>query len=126
MSILGIGVDLCDIKRVESSLEKHGDLFAEKILHENEKARFAQIKHQARYLAKRFAAKEAFAKAMGTGIAQGVAFPLIEIFNDNAGKPGILLHETTKAKFEAIGGVTIFLSISDEKQYAIAQVIIEG
>ena len=125
MSIYGIGIDLCEVARVKSSLEKLGDRFADKILHPDEKKRYSQLKFKAKYLAKRFAAKEAFAKAMGTGIAQGVTFPNIEVFNDELGKPCLRLHGTTQAKLDAIGQVKVHLSISDERDTAVAQVIIE-
>jgi len=125
VSIIGIGIDLCEVARVENSLQKHGDRFADKILHPNEKKHFEQQKFQARFLAKRFAAKEAFAKAMGTGIAHGVTFPNIEIYNDELGKPGLKLHSSTQEKLAALGATHVHLSISDERETAIAQVIIE-
>ncbi len=125
MAIYGIGIDICEIERIEHSLNKHGDLFADKILNENEKARFQAHRFKARFLAKRFAAKEAFAKAMGTGIADGVAFANIEIVNDAQGKPWIRLHNQTKKKLDSVGNAQVHLSISDERSSAIAQVIIE-
>jgi len=125
MSIYGIGIDLCDIKRVEKSLGRHAEAFANKILHPNEKAIFDERKFKARYLAKRFAAKEAFAKAIGTGIAEGVILPDIEIKNDDLGKPYLVLHGKSQVKLDLIGATRIHLSISDEKHYAIAQVLIE-
>ncbi|MGX5173530.1 holo-ACP synthase [Aliikangiella sp. IMCC44653] len=125
MSILGIGIDLCEIERVQSSIDKHGELFAKKILHPNELVVYRNLKLRARYLAKRFAAKEAFAKAMGTGVAEGVSLPYIEVVNDELGKPSILLHETTREKLASWGNCRVHLSISDEKNLAQAQVIIE-
>jgi holo-[acyl-carrier protein] synthase len=125
MSIFGIGIDLCEVERVTKSLDKLGDRFVDKILHPNEKVRFNELKFQARFLAKRFAAKEAFAKAMGTGIAQGVSFANIEVFNDENGKPGLRLHGATQQKLAQIGDCKVHLSISDERQTAVAQVIIE-
>ncbi len=126
MSIYGIGIDLCDVDRVEKSLTSHGDRFAEKILHPNEKAKFDAQKFKARFLAKRFAAKEAFSKALGTGIAEGVILPDIEVDNDEKGKPFLVLHGEARVKFEAIQGSRAHLSISDEKHQAIAKVIIES
>ena len=126
MSIYGIGVDLCDINRVEKSLDKYCEAFANKILHPNEKIIFDQHRFKARFLAKRFAAKEAFAKALGTGIADGVTLPDIEVRNNELGKPFLILHGKTKSKLESIDSAHAFLSISDEKHYAIAQVIIES
>ena len=82
MSIFGVGIDIVQIGRIERSLAKHGDQFIKKILHPNERALIHTMKNKARYLAKRFAAKEAFAKALGTGIVEGVTLPRIEVIND--------------------------------------------
>ncbi len=125
MSLYGIGIDIVQIDRMEKMIEKHGDIFAKKIFHENELNIYQGLKQKARFLAKRFAAKEAFSKAFGTGIVDGITLPNIEISNDEQGKPTIILHEKTKEKFNAVSACSIFLSISDEKMYAVAQVIIE-
>ncbi len=125
MSIYGIGIDICDISRIEKSLSRNADAFADKILHSEEKIIFDQRRFKARFLAKRFAAKEAFSKAFGTGIAEGVNLHDIEVKNNSAGKPYLVLHGKAKQKFEEIAGASLHLSISDEKLYAIAQVIIE-
>jgi len=125
MSLFGIGVDLCDISRIERSLEKHGARFAEKILHPKESAIFERHKFPARFLAKRFAAKEACAKALGTGIAEGVIMPDIEVSNDARGKPVLRLHGVAKKRVDELSLAKLHLSISDEKHYAIAQVMIE-
>lgn len=125
MSIFGIGVDIVEIDRVNHSLKKFGDSFAKKILHPNEFVKFEDGKFKTKYLAKRFAAKEAFAKAMGTGIVADITFPKIEVVNNNEGKPQLILHDSTLARFEQLGIKNTFLSISDEKNYAIAQVILE-
>ncbi len=125
MSIYGIGIDIVQIDRVLSSVSRHGDGFAKKILHANEFKKYSALKYKERYLAKRFAAKEAFAKALGTGIVEGVTLPKIEVVNSEAGKPEILLHGATLEKVSALKIQSIFLSISDEKEYAVAQVILE-
>ncbi len=126
MSIFGIGIDLCEIQRVEDSLDKLGERFADKILAPQEKKTYLSHKFKGRFLAKRFAAKEAFAKALGTGISEGVTLPDIEVTNDPKGKPEIRLHGEASNKVNLIAGASIHLSISDEKHYAIAQVIIES
>jgi len=125
MSLFGIGIDIVQIDRMEKMIEKHGDVFAIKVFHENELDIYRDLKHRARFLAKRFAAKEAFAKAFGTGIANGITLPNIEISNDKQGKPYIILHAGTKEKFDGSDANSILLSISDEKNYAVAQVAIE-
>jgi len=125
MSLFGIGIDIVQIDRMEKMIDKHGDSFAKKVFHENELNFYQTTKHPARYLAKRFAAKEAFAKAFGFGIVEGVTLPNIEISNDKYGKPIICLHAKTKERFNLSGALSILLSISDEKLYAVAQVVIE-
>lgn len=125
MSIYGIGIDLCEVQRMQESLDRHGQRFVNKVLHPTEIQILSSHKFKARYLAKRFAAKEAFAKAMGTGIAEGLILPDIEVFSDDMGKPHIRLHGKAIDKLQQIGNVAVHLSISDEKETAIAQVIIE-
>ncbi len=125
MSIFGIGIDIVQIDRVSSSIHRHGDAFAKKILHPNEFKKYAALKYKERYLAKRFAAKEAFAKALGTGIVEGVTLPKIEVVNCKAGKPEIILHGSTRERVNSLSIKSIFVSISDEKEYAVAQVVLE-
>ncbi len=126
MSILGIGIDIVQIDRMQNSIDKHGDAFVKKILHPNEQKCLEQYSNKSRFLAKRFAAKEAFAKALGTGIADGVSFPLIEVFKQSSGQPMIQLHASTADKAEQLGINQILLSISDEKEYAVAQVLLSS
>ncbi|WP_196137359.1 holo-ACP synthase [Aliikangiella sp. G2MR2-5] len=126
MSIWGIGIDLCEISRVERSLEKHGEKFAEKILGPDEMDKFRRHRFPGRFLAKRFAAKEAFAKALGTGIAENVTLPSIQVKNDDRGKPELILCDGALDRFLKFGCKRTHLSISDEKQMAIAQVLIEN
>lgn len=125
MSIFGIGIDIVQIDRVSSSISRHGDAFAKKILHANEFKKYTSLKYKERYLAKRFAAKEAFAKALGTGIVEGVTLPKIEVVNSKIGKPEIKLHGATQQKVNSHNIKSIFISISDEKEYAVAQVVLE-
>lgn len=125
MSIFGIGIDIVQIDRMDRSISKYGDKFINKILHPNELVLIQTLKNKPRYLAKRFAAKEAFAKALGTGIVEGVTLPRIEIINDELGKPTIHLHDETQSIIDRKGIKHIFLSISDEKEYAVAQVVLE-
>ncbi|MFH0257369.1 holo-ACP synthase [Vibrio rumoiensis] len=126
MAIVGLGTDIADIERIEKSLQRSGQAFAERILHPTELAIFHGLKQQGRYLAKRFAAKEAASKALGTGIACGVSFQHFEIENDALGKPLLKLHGKAKEIAETQGVKQIHLSISDEKRYAMATVILES
>ena len=125
MSIYGIGIDIVEISRIEQSLASYGETFAKKILHPNEFDKWTQVKKKASFLAKRFAAKEAYAKAYGTGIVKGVTLPNIEVINNMHGKPEIKLHKDTLTAFQSEQLKKIHLSISDEKHYAVANVIIE-
>ncbi|MBD1575155.1 MULTISPECIES: holo-ACP synthase [Vibrio] len=126
MAIVGLGTDVADIERIEKSLQRSGESFAERILVPSERAIFDSLKFQARYLAKRFSAKEAASKALGTGIACGVSFQDFEICNDELGKPVLTLHGQAKNVAEQKGVKHIHLSISDEKRYAMATVILES
>lgn len=126
MSIFGIGIDIVQIDRIRSSLDRLGDAFAKKILHPNELEKFHSLKLKERYLAKRFAVKEAFAKALGTGIVEGVTLPRIEVVNSKDGKPEIVLHGPTRERVSSLNIQSIFVSISDEKEYAVAQVVLES
>ena len=121
--IIGNGVDIIDNKRIEKSLKIKG--FKKRLFTLNEIKQSKKYRNKTNYFAKRFAAKEAFAKALGTGIRQGVSLPLIEVSNNSLGKPQIKLHQTAKQRFDELGGSKVHLSISDERNFAVAQVVIE-
>ncbi|CAH0527144.1 holo-ACP synthase [Vibrio hippocampi] len=126
MAILGLGTDIAEIGRLEKTLSRSGEAFAKRILTETEFAQFQSLKQQARFLAKRFAAKEAASKALGTGIAQGVTFQDFQISNDDLGKPILILNKRA-AEIAAERGINaIHLTISDERHYAVATVIFEA
>lgn len=126
MSIVGLGTDIADIERIEKSLQRSGQAFAERILTPAELALFHGLKQQGRYLAKRFSAKEAASKALGTGIACGVSFQDFTIENDELGKPILTFSGQAQQLALSKGVRHIHLSISDEKRYAIATVILES
>lgn len=126
MAVLGIGTDIVKVSRIKRLLDKHGERFAQRILHENELEVFQQRKTSKSYLAKRFAAKEALAKALGTGIAKGISFEEIEVINNEEGKPELILHGKASEIAKQMGVQNLFISLSDEKKYAIAYVILEG
>lgn len=117
---------MVDIRRIESLMEKSGERFLPRSFTESEQE-YAQSKpaQTAAIFAKRFAAKEAFAKAMGTGIGEHVSFTEIEVLNDAVGKPTLRLHGKASAWLEKHGAIA-HLSLSDELPYALAQVIIEA
>ncbi|HCE4630314.1 TPA: holo-ACP synthase [Vibrio parahaemolyticus] len=126
MAILGLGTDIAEIERIEKALGRSGELFARRILSEDEMAKFSQLKQQGRYLAKRFAAKEAASKALGTGIAQGVTFHDFTVSNDELGKPILMLSGVAQKMAQTMGVNHVHLSISDERHYAVATVILES
>lgn len=126
MSLIGIGTDIVQIKRIRKSMQRHGINFAKRILHPNELQIFIERSEDIAYLSKRFAAKEALSKALGTGIAQGVSFVDIETRNNQQGKPELLLHGKTQEKAKNLGVVQCHLSLSDEKEYAVAYVVLTG
>lgn len=119
----GIGTDIVSIKRVSDALSRT-EGFAERILTDNEMARMNQCRDQVSYLAKRFAAKEAVVKALGTGIAKGIAWHQIEISNDADGAPMVCLTGAAEARMKSLGATRCLLSLSDETESAVAFVII--
>ncbi len=123
--IFGIGTDIVEVSRIEDSLARFGDAFAQRILTEQEWLSFQQSRTQARFLAKRFAAKEAFAKALGTGLREPATFQNIGVAHDDLGKPVLDLTPALQAFLDKKGIVQQHLSISDEKALAAAFVVLE-
>lgn len=123
--IHGIGSDIVDVRRIEKSLEEHGRRFAERILATKELAEFDQSNAQANYLAKRFAAKEATAKALGSGFRDGLSMKHICVTRDELGKPGLCFDAVAQEKTRMAGITAAHLSLSDEHHYAIAFVVLE-
>jgi len=126
MAIIGLGTDIIEIERLERALSRNGDAFAQRILVDSEFQTYLILKQKSRFLAKRFAAKEAAAKALGTGIACGVTFHDFIISNDNNGKPILLLDKKAKEIAQKQGVASVHLTISDERHYAVATVIMES
>lgn len=126
MTILGIGTDMVEIARIEQMLAHHPQRFAERVLHPNELQRFGDVSHKAAWLAKRFATKEAVAKALGTGIGAQARLQEIETVHDPRGKPLLQLHGTTLATASTLGVTSLQLSLTDERNHALAFVILSG
>ncbi|GAA5218405.1 holo-ACP synthase [Corallincola platygyrae] len=126
MAILGLGTDIVEVDRIAKAIERTGERFAQRILTEREYQYFTQSGQPVRYLAKRFAAKEAAAKALGTGIAAGISFQHFEVSNDDAGKPVLVLTDKAGERAAAMGASHLHLSISDERHFAVATVILES
>ena len=127
--IYGIGTDICDVRRIRASVERHGERFARKILSDGElatwKARSARWPERGlRYLATRFSAKEAFSKAVGLGLRMPMTWRLCEIAKLPSGKPAIVLHGVLKEWFEA-RGLTAHVTVTDETDYAASFCVVE-
>ena len=123
--IYGVGTDLVNIERVKKILSKNRDGFVKRVLSEHEQALFANKADSAAYFAKRFAAKEAFAKALGTGIGRVVSFQDLTIRNNENGKPYFIPSEKLRQYLVENNIKKAHLSISDESQNAIAFVVLE-
>jgi holo-[acyl-carrier protein] synthase len=129
--IIGLGSDLCDIRRIEAALARHGDRFTARIFSEVERARAERRAHaRASSYAKRFAAKEACAKALGTGFRAGVFFSDLRVENLPSGQPTMGLYGGALARLKLLVPAgyeaRIALSLTDEYPYAFAQVIISA
>ncbi len=128
--IIGIGSDLCDIRRIQTSLDRFGDRFPQRVYTEVERARSERKGDRAASYAKRFAAKEACAKALGTGIRNGVFWRDMGVVNLRSGQPTMALTGGAKMRLDALlppgTEARIHLSLTDEPPYAQAFVIIEA
>jgi holo-[acyl-carrier protein] synthase len=124
--ILGTGTDLIDIRRIERALVRFGHRFAQRVLVDDEYQRFCAHVKPAHYLAKRFAAKEAFSKAMGTGIHFPVNWHNVSVGNERSGRPFLKFSAPLAALLEQRGISRAHLSLSDEVEMACAFVVLEG
>ena len=125
--IYGTGIDIIDIKRIRRVIRKYGNRFKKRCFSDNEIERSDKRLNSVESYAKRYAAKEACAKALGTGLARGVFWKDIEVVNNRYGKPFIKLHGKAKDIFrnmDKASDTKIEVSLSDEKKYAIANVTI--
>ena len=124
--IIGIGIDIIDIRRIEKIIIKYGDRFIKKCFLQSEIQRSENRRNDIQSYAKRYVAKEACAKALGTGLARGVYWKDIEVSNNNLGKPILTLHNKAAKILNQISSknTRIEISLSDEKNYAISNVII--
>lgn len=123
--IIGTGVDIVEVARMQQLLQKFSDKLLQKILTPIELESYYLAFHKINFLSKRFAAKEAAAKALGTGIGK-VAFKDIEIKHTQLGKPELYLSGEAKLVAEQLQVKANHLSLSDERNYVIAFVILEG
>jgi holo-[acyl-carrier protein] synthase len=121
--ILGVGTDIVEVERIAGALQRQGRAFAERVLCASELAIFDSKKQPVPYLAKRFAAKEAASKALGTGIGK-VSWQHMEISNNDSGAPLIRFSEAAAERLHELGGTQVQLSLSDERDYVVAFVVL--
>ena len=124
--IFGIGTDIADCNRVGSIYAKHGHHFVKNILTPAELDRMAELKDPKEFIAGRWAAKEAFSKALGTGMCAECAFVEIEVLSDERGKPFVNLYAATAETAKRLGITRIHVSISHERELATAFVVLEA
>ena len=119
--IIGLGSDLCNIERIQNSLDRFGKRFENRVFNEKERAKAARRPFtKAGTYAKRFAAKEAISKALGTGIAKGVGFQQMAIHADELGKPLVELSGEALNRARSLSGQDVLLSLSDEGDMIVA------
>ena len=123
--IIGTGIDIVEIDRFKKIKDLKG--IAKKILHTNELEEFkkAKAKDKVIFLAKKFAFKEAFVKALGTGFREPYYLDRIEIIKDKLGKPSVVTHGEAKKEFEDLGITKAHVSLSDTENYVVAFVVLE-
>ena len=124
--IVGLGTDIVEISRIEDSLNRLGQAFANRILTQMELQQFNESNRQVEFLAKRFATKEAAAKALGTGIGRGVSWQHMWVEHSEFGAPQLIFIDGAAERLQSLGGNRIHLSLSDETSYAMATVILES
>ena len=122
--IHGVGTDIVKIGRMAKPLARHGERFAHRILAESEREAFACSRNPERFLSKRFAAKEAFGKALGTGVAAPATLHAVAVTHDSLGKPLLCFDAELRAYMQA-HGLSAHLSLSDESEYVVAFAVIE-
>lgn len=125
-SIRGLGIDLVEIERIRGALGRHGERFAERILAESELAEYRACADRVRFLARRFAAKEAVVKALGTGFRDGIGLRDIAVVHDPAGRPALACSGGAAAELARQGRPVLHITLTDERHYALACVVAEA
>ena len=124
--ILGVGIDIIEVSRIQASYERFGERFLNRILHPNEIKYCLSHKVPAPFLAARFAAKEAISKAFGTGIGAQLGWQDMEVGRKESGEPLVILHEAGRKLLEARGGRVVLISLSHTQAHATAVAILES
>jgi holo-[acyl-carrier protein] synthase len=123
MTIFGLGIDLVEVARVEQSIKRHGTSFVHRVFTPAEISYCGKMKQPGAFYAARFAAKEAVAKAFGTGIGDACGWLDIEVKRKSSGEPFVILHGAAEATAKRLGISTVLLSLSHTEHYAVAQAI---
>src|SRR5262245_45006939 len=123
--ILGLGIDIIEVARIQNSFERFGERFLKRVLRPNEIAYCLSHKHAGPFLAVRFAAKEAISKAFGTGIGSQLGWQDIEVKHHESGQPFVVLHDDGEKLLKQRGGRIVHLSLSHTESYAVAVAVIE-
>jgi holo-[acyl-carrier protein] synthase len=124
MDIIGLGTDIVEISRLKKVLESHDQRFTERVFTQAERVLAEGKKESVTFYAGRWAAKEAVSKALGCGIGEHCSFTDVEILNDACGAPQVTLSGAAARRLSALGGINIHISVSHERAYAVATVII--
>jgi holo-[acyl-carrier protein] synthase len=124
--ILGVGIDIIEVKRIQASYEKFGERFLKRILHDNEIAYCLSHKMPGPFLAVRFAAKEAISKAFGTGIGSQLSWQDMEVARRESGEPYVVLHGNGKKLMAERNGRVVLISLSHTQEHATAVAILES
>ena len=123
MKLLGAGIDIVELDRIKKIVDKHSDQFFKKILHSKELVEIAETKNTIAFIAKRFAVKEAAAKALGTGIGKNLNFTDMYVEHDDLGKPLLIFTEECRVRLN-LSNTDALLTIADEQAYAVAHVLL--
>jgi holo-[acyl-carrier protein] synthase len=124
--ILGIGIDIIEVERIQASYEKFGERFLNRILHPNEISYCLSHRTPGPFLAARFAAKEAISKAFGTGIGAQLGWQDMEVGRKESGEPFVILHERGQALLRSRGGRIVLISLSHTQAHATAVAVLES
>ena len=124
--ILGVGIDIIEVARIQASYERFGERFLNRILHPNEIAYCLSHKSPAPFLAARFAAKEAISKAFGTGIGAQLGWQDMEVGRKESGEPFAILHEAGQKLLQSRGGQAVLISLSHTQGHAAAVAVLES
>ncbi len=124
--MIGIGTDIVKVSRIEEVVQRQGERFVRRILTPAEMEEYAASKQANRLLARRFAAKEAIVKALGTGIGNGVGWQHICVEHDELGRPLVVLSGGAAERAESLGATGVMLSLADEDEYVVAFAVLSS